>query len=234
MRKYFATLLLAIFSIGAASAQVMTDAEVDSLSRAAATIMGYSVNKSVANLEGTGVIIDDKVFNKALFDALEGTNTGFTIETADKYIGRMVERMNQAYADQQTAFVDSMATVKKAKILEGGVVLITEKKGKGRLATAADSVKINYEGRLVNGTVFDHTTEPAIFSAKDLATGSPDARANTPAGATYRLVIPSSMAYGPQGVPGTIPGNSALDFTVTVLAIIPPTPTVEVPAPEAK
>ena len=57
---------------------------------------------------------------------------------------------------------------------------------------------------------------------------------NMQAGGTYRLVIPSSMAYGPQGVPGTIPGNSALDFTVTVLAIIPPTPTVEVPAPEAK
>ena len=227
MRKFFVTLTLAAIAAIAAPAQVMTDAEVDSLSRAAATIMGYSVNRAVASLEGTGVIIDDEIFNKTIVDALEGTNTGFTLEPADKYVAGMVNRMNKIYADQQTAFADSMATVKKARILDGSVVLITEKKGRGPFATAQDSVQVNYTGRFSNGTIFDQTKDgPLTLSVKDLVKGFTLGLENMQAGGTYRLIIPSSMGYGEKGIPGVIPGNTTLDFTVTVLAIIPPTPTV--------
>ena len=210
-------------------AQEMTSTEVDSLSRAAATIMADGVNRSLASLQGTVVDVDEAIFNAALIKGLNGEDTGFTLQTADEFIGRMVKRMNQAYAGQQTAFVDSVASLPGARRLAGGVILVTEKEGTGASPVASDRVKVNYQGRLSNGVVFDDTKgEPVTFDVNRLVPGFTEGLENMKTGGKYRLVIPAAMGYGENGIQGVIPGNSALDFTVELIAIDQP----EAPAPE--
>ncbi|MDO5396001.1 MAG: FKBP-type peptidyl-prolyl cis-trans isomerase [Bacteroidales bacterium] len=236
IKKIFALLAVAA-GMGSvtAQAQVMTAAEVDSLSRAAATIMADGVNRSVASLQGTGVDVDEAIFNAALIKGLNGEDTGFTLQTADEFIGRMVKRMNQAYAGQQAAFVDSVASLPGARRLAGDVVLVTEREGTGASPVASDRVKVNYQGRLSNGVVFDDTKgEPVTFDVNRLVPGFTEGLENMKTGGKYRLVIPAAMGYGENGIQGVIPGNSALDFTVELLAIDQPeTPTPAAPASDS-
>lgn len=219
MRRLVIALAL-LFGVGIANAQTMSEAEVDTLSRSAATIMADMINRSLANLEGTGVAIDDSVFNATLLKALQGQPTGVNTEQAGKYIEKMVARMHQQYVDQQKDFLAKMATVKGAKVLPDGVIIITEKAGKGVKPTADQSVKLNYVGRLSNGTEFDNTNgQPVTFKVKDLVPGFTEGLENMQAGGKYRLIIPSDKAYGTNGAGGVIPGDSALDFTIELLSI---------------
>lgn len=222
--KIIALALMAVIGSGA-KAQHMTEAEVDSLSRAAATIMADQVTRSLANLEGTGVALDDAKFNETLLTGLTGGDTGFTLQTADQFIGRMIQRMSLEYARQQGQFIDSLAHVQGATMLPSGVVFIVETEGEGVKPTAADKVLVNYVGRLSNGTVFDDTKgEPVTFDVSGLVSGFTEGLQQMKPGGRYRIILPAATAYGEQGIPGVIPGNSALDFTVDLLQVIPPDP----------
>lgn len=220
MRRLVMALAI-LLGVGIANAQSMTEAQVDSLSRSAATIMADMINRSLASLEGTGVAIDDSIFNATLLTALQGQPTGVNIEQAGKYIDKMVAQMHQQYVEQQKEFLAKMAAVKGAKVLPDGVIIITEKAGKGAKPTIDQSVKVNYVGRLSNGTEFDNTNGEAVtFKVKDLVPGFTEGLQNMQAGGKYRLIIPSEQAYGANGAGGVIPGDSALDFTIDLLSII--------------
>ena len=208
-----------------AGAQTMTPAETDSLSRAAATIMADGVLRSVASLEGTGVAFNDDVFNATLVAALEGKPTGFTLQTADEFIERMVDRMNRQYAAREEAFIDSIAAQPAALKLPSGTVLVVETEGEGVYPTAADKVEVKYEGRLSNGTVFDKTGDETVtFDVSRLVPGFTEGLQHMKPGGRYRLLIPASQGYGEKGIAGVIPGNSVLDFTVDLIGILPPEP----------
>ncbi|MDE5647858.1 MAG: FKBP-type peptidyl-prolyl cis-trans isomerase [Muribaculaceae bacterium] len=75
---------------------------------------------------------------------------------------------------------------------------------------------VSYEGRLSDGTVFDTTETPIAMTVGTLVPGFNQGLMKMRPGGTYRLVIPAEMGYGREGIPGVIPGNAALDFTVTL------------------
>ncbi len=77
-----------------------------------------------------------------------------------------------------------------------------------------------YTGRFYDGVEFDRTDSPVTFAVADLTPGFSIGLTMMRPGGRYRLAIPSSLAYGPQGIPGAIPGNAALDFTVDLIRII--------------
>ena len=101
-----------------------------------------------------------------------------------------------------------------------GVTHVSE--GSGAMPTAADVVKVNYEGKLADGTVFDSSyarNEPATFPLSGVISCWTQGVAQMKVGGTATLVCPPEMAYGPNGVPGTIPPNATLTFKVELLAI---------------
>ena len=214
------TCLAIAFGIGYAGAQTMTNAEIDSLSRAAATIMADQINKSVASLEGTGVAVNDSVFNATLLQGLQGKDTGFNTMRASEYINGMVQRMHAEYVNQQKEFLGKMAATANVNKLSSGVLIITEKEGAGPKPTREQSVKINYVGRLSNGTEFDSTKgEPIVLKVSDLVPGFTEGLLNMQAGGKYRLIIPADQAYGSREVGGVIPADSALDFSIEIDSI---------------
>ena len=96
--------------------------------------------------------------------------------------------------------------------------------GKGATAVAGKMVKVNYIGKLVNGTKFDASCdrgEPFEFAlgAGQVIKGWDQGVAGMKVGGIRRLVIPSSLGYGAAGAGGAIPGGAALVFDVELLEV---------------
>lgn len=98
--------------------------------------------------------------------------------------------------------------------------VITE--GNGPRPDASDQVVVHYTGKLIDGTVFDSSEErgePATFGVTQVIPGWVEALQMMNAGSTWRLFIPSQLAYGPQGAGGVIGPNQTLIFEVTLLKV---------------
>lgn len=97
------------------------------------------------------------------------------------------------------------------------------KEGDGPQPTAADQVVVHYTGKLIDGTVFDSSEErgtPATFGVSQVIPGWVEALQLMKAGSTWRLFIPSALAYGPQGAGGVIGPNQTLVFDVTLIEVV--------------
>ncbi len=97
--------------------------------------------------------------------------------------------------------------------------VITE--GKGASPKATDVVKVHYKGTLIDGTQFDSSYDrgqPAEFPLNGVIRGWTEGLQLMKVGGKNRMVIPSDIAYGPQGRPG-IPPNSVLVFEVELIGI---------------
>ncbi|MCZ6925955.1 MAG: FKBP-type peptidyl-prolyl cis-trans isomerase [Rickettsia endosymbiont of Ixodes persulcatus] len=94
--------------------------------------------------------------------------------------------------------------------------------GKGAHPTDTDTVVVNYEGKLVDGTEFDSSYkrgEPATFPVNGVIPGWTEALKLMRPGATWMLYIPASLAYGEQGAPPSIGPNETLVFKVNLIEI---------------
>ncbi|GAC1337703.1 MAG: FKBP-type peptidyl-prolyl cis-trans isomerase [Myxococcales bacterium] len=106
--------------------------------------------------------------------------------------------------------------------LPSGLLFKTLTPGKGASPTATDKVKVNYEGKLTNGTVFDSSyarKEPITFPLSGVIKCWTEGVQKMHVGETAQLICPSDIAYGDSGHPPTIPGGSTLVFKVELLGI---------------
>lgn len=119
-----------------------------------------------------------------------------------------------AVAAPSTTAVEKLAsgvTVQKTKVVESGAS-----------PKATDKVKVHYAGTLENGVEFDSSYKrgvPATFPLNGVIPCWTQGVQKLKVGEKAKLVCPSQTAYGVNGVPGTIPPNSTLNFEVELLSI---------------
>ena len=97
------------------------------------------------------------------------------------------------------------------------------KEGNGKSPSAADQVTVHYEGKLLDGKIFDSSyerKEPITFAVNGVIPGWTEGLQLMKEGGTYELFIPSDLAYGDQGNQA-IPGGSTLVFKVELIKVIP-------------
>lgn len=215
MRKLF--LLIGAFFALAPAAQAQMPSP-DSVSVAMATVFGDIVRKNLESVRAGGAQLSDTLFAQRFVLALQGKSTGMTMEEANAVMQAVVDNSvtPSAPAEQQQAMLDSARATEGAVVLPSGTVFIVVTEGEGTKPGAHDITNVSYVGRLADGTIFDVTQEPIDLPVDRLVPGFTEGLMQMLPGGTYRLVIPAEAAYGSRGVPGSIPGGSALDFTVTL------------------
>lgn len=155
-----------------------------------------------------------QTIGKAFQDKMRAKMQALEKQVADK---------NQKEGD---AFLAKNRSTSGVHVTASGLQYQVEKQGNGPKPKASDTVQVNYEGSLLDGTVFDSSYKrgtPATFPLAGVIPGWSEALQLMPVGSKYTFWIPAKLAYGDHGA-GPIGPNSTLKFQVELLKIEPPKP----------
>ena len=164
-------------------------------------------------------------------DALLQDTTLFTMAAAETYFAEREEadkaaKEEKLYGPNRDAGIAFLAeNAKKDSVitLPSGLQYKVLVAGKGEVPTVSDKVQVNYEGRLIDGTVFDasarHGDKPAEFMPTQVIKGWTEALTMMPVGSKWQLYIPSELAYGKRET-GQIKPYSTLVFDVELVGIV--------------
>jgi len=162
----------------------------------------------------------DATKNKADIMSMEEATA--TVETLMQSVKARV--MQEKYGDWKKQCEDYMAEVAKKegiKELGDGVYYEVLTEGTGAIPADTSRVEVNYEGKLLNDTIFDSSYqrgEPAKFRCNQVIPGWTKALTNMPVGSTWMVYIPQEQAYGERDA-GKISPFSCLIFKIELLGI---------------
>lgn len=186
------------------------------------------------NLGTAGERIDLDALVKGFRDQVAGAEAAFPLEEQQRALmafGREVQEARQAEAERLAeenategqAYLDENGARPEVTTTESGLQYEVVEAADGPMPAADDVVRLHYTGTLIDGTEFDSSRDgdPAEFPVGGVIPGFSEALQLMPVGSTYRIVIPSDLAYGPQGS-GRIGPNATLIFEVELLDIVEP------------
>ncbi len=133
--------------------------------------------------------------------------------------------MEKQFADNKLEgekFLASYAKNDSVKKLDGGVLYKVIKEGHGAIPTDSSTVIVNYEGKTIDGEVFDSSYErgeAAKLRANQVIKGWTEALKHMPVGSEWEVVIPQELAYGSNGDRRKIKPFSALIFKIELTGI---------------
>lgn len=130
---------------------------------------------------------------------------------------RQAEKAAAAKAEQEKVLGD---LTKGAKKTASGLYYIIEAEGTGNNPNASSNVKVHYEGKFLNGDIFDSSIkrgQPIEFGLNQVIKGWTEGVQLIKPGGKIRLIVPPELGYGHRGYPGAIPPNSWLNFYVELI-----------------
>ena len=125
----------------------------------------------------------------------------------------------EANLERGTAFLEQNAQKEGIATTESGLQYEVLTRGEGPTPTESSTVTVQYEGSLIDGSVFEssfETGDTVSFALNSVIPGWTEGVQLMPAGSTYRFFIPPDLAYGSKDQ-GPIPGNSVLIFKIKLL-----------------
>jgi FKBP-type peptidyl-prolyl cis-trans isomerase len=169
---------------------------------------------------------------KGIQSAATGAEAPYKVDEIGPELDQFMQAKQAEYTAKQrmkseAASADFFASLKgKPGIvaLPSGLNYEIIKEGSGEYPKASDVVKVNYTGRLVDGTVFDSSVErgePVEFPLNGVIPGWTEGVQKIKKGGKIKLYIPYQLAYGEEGRPPTIPPAATLVFEVELLDIKP-------------
>lgn len=185
------------------------------------------------NLKGVTDSISSELFYRGFLDALCHDTTVLTLNGADNYVKELKERETEARKAEGRTFLTENSKLPGVVVLPSGLQYKVLRQGNGPVAKVNDEVVVKYEGRLIDGTVFDssykRSEQTNKFKPAQVIKGWTEALTMMPQGSMWELYIPQELAYGERQA-GQIPPYSTLIFKVeldeVVPAAAPSTPTV--------
>ncbi len=233
MRRFVALLLTCLLASSGIGQEKLSTPATDAGPKpgdAASYRIGFDMGMQ---LHGGGLNADNITSNDFLagfMDALKGGQSRVTDEEAKaalNELGKKIQaRMEQEAKDnlaKATAFLEQNKKQQGVVALPSGLQYQVIKQGNGASPKADNTVSVNYEGKLIDGKVFDSSMKtgkpvPVQFPVNQVIPGWTEALMRMKVGDKWKLFIPPNLAYGDRSPPG-IPPNSTLVFEVELLEI---------------
>jgi FKBP-type peptidyl-prolyl cis-trans isomerase FklB len=191
--------------------------------------LSYSIGIMVASFyKQQGITeINNVLVNRAITDKMKGDSTLLNEQQCNQVVMNYIEKTKADKAAMTKK--QGMAFLAENKIKPGvitttsGLQYIVLKEGTGPKPAATDKVKCDYEGKLLDGTIFDSSIKqgkPIEFAVTGVIKGWTEALQLMNTGSKYRLFIPPDLAYGDQQMGPDIKPGSTLIFDVELLEIV--------------
>jgi FKBP-type peptidyl-prolyl cis-trans isomerase len=209
----------------AAPAPAFTDAQL-------AEEIGWFVAKRVGIADLQFSPAESEAMLKGFSSAVAGKESPYDLQKIGTEMDGFMQKKQTAYLEKvkvqnlakSEAFFAKLKEDKTVQETPSGLRYQIVKQGQGAFPKANETVKVNYTGTLVDGTVFDSSSqrgEPAEFQLDQVIPGWTEGIQKISKGGKIKLYIPPSLAYGDDGQPN-IPPGSTLIFDVELLDIKPP------------
>lgn len=221
---YFCASLLLVGAVSTnAAAEGKFKTEKERLSYAIGTQIGRSLKQQGFN------DVDPKALSAAVADILADRKLQVSDEEMQAAVAsfqkkKLAERDAEAKANKEAGdkYRAENAKKKGVKVTKDGIQYEVLKQGTGNKPKAEDTVTVNYEGKLINGKVFDSSIErkhPATFPLNGVIKGWTEILPMMSEGSKWRVVIPPELAYGEHGAGGVIGPNETLIFEIELISI---------------
>jgi len=197
-----------------------------------------------ANLSEMGFVVDEGMFLRGFREGLaDPTNSSLSAETIRMTLEELNKHIAQKQKEKEEKWLaeskqrgevnkkEGEAFLKENKKKEGvittrsGLQYVVLRQGEGPKPRLRDTVKVIYSGRLLDGTEFANSEKhgkPVELPLSRALDGWKEGMTLMPVGSKYRFFIPSELAYGSQGQPGSpIYPYAVLVFDIELLGIIP-------------
>ena len=206
----------------------------------AAYYMGIQIGQQISNRMVKGInhelfgedstkTISLKNFMAGFIQGVKGKKGLMTVEQAGqvaqmKIMSIKAKNMEEQYGPLKKKGEEWMAANAKkpgVKTLPSGVQYKVIKVGAGQMPKDTSVVKVNYEGRLIDGTVFDSSYkngQPVTLRANQVIKGWTEALVHMPAGSVWEVYIPQELAYGDREQ-GQIKPYSPLVFKIELISV---------------
>ena len=191
--------------------------------------LSYSLGLSIAgSLLSSGIAdINVQAFAAAVTAAYAGTTPDIAPDEAERIIQEHLRGIQaQQGAAAKTAgekFLADNAKQEGVTTLPSGLQYNIITPAAGAIPALKDTVRCHYEGRLIDGTVFDSSYRrgtPAEFPVSGVIAGWVEALQMMPVGSKWQLYIPSALAYGEHGAGSSIGPNETLIFDIELIGIL--------------
>jgi len=185
------------------------------------------------NIKTEGIDVDSNSFAKGFNTGYSGQKPLLTDAQIKATMMALQQQLMQKQQKQQAAVADQNAAAGE-KFLEDnktntGIVTLPDglqykvvKDGSGDTPTKQDTVTVDYQASTIDGKIFDSSYKrgkPASFKVSDMIRGFQEALLLMKPDSTWEVYIPSSLAYGAQGVPGVIGPNETLVFKIHLITV---------------
>lgn len=170
--------------------------------------------------KGDTTYVDATIFLKGLTEGLLKTNT-LSADSATKIEQQQYDYYTQQLKTRNADFLKNYAKQKGVKSTPSGLLYKVIKEGDGAMPADTSEVEVHYEGKLIDGSVFDSSYkrgETATFAVNQVIKGWSEAVKLMKVGAEYEVCLPYEIAYGERGTRG-IPPYSTLIFKIELKGI---------------
>ena len=190
--------------------------------------MMKGINHEIFGEDSTKTI-SMKNFMAGFISGTTGKKGLMTVEEAQEVAQRKMKEvkakeLEKTYGPNKEAgekFLAANAKKDGVKTLPSGVQCKVIKEGTGAIPSDTSLVKVNYEGRLINDSIFDSSYkrgEPTTFRANQVIKGWTEALVHMPAGSVWEVYIPQELAYGEREM-NIIKPFSALIFKMELIEV---------------
>lgn len=187
--------------------------------------LGVLMSQSISSFELTPEEV--AVVQKGIADGIAGKKTAEEAQADVPKIQALqqarMQKAGEKAAAAGVAFLDSKAKEAGYTKTASGMLIKHTQEGTGPSPSATDEVSVHYEGRLIDGKVFDsskkHGDEPVTFPLNGVIACWTEGVQTMKVGGKAQFVCPANLAYGPNGSPPTIPAQATLVFDVELINV---------------